>query len=183
MPRRPHEFYETPPHYTRALLKHITIAPSALVFEPCVGDGSIIKALPTGTRWTNDIDPARSAYTHLDTAKPWLGALRNEESFDWTITNPPFSLEEQILEQALIHSRNVAFLARLSFLEPTGTEKKRGRRDFFKKYAPPSKLIVLPRYSFRNNDKGKKGSDSVTCCWMVWSDEGPSGIFIEGDRS
>jgi hypothetical protein len=33
---------------------------------------------------------------------------------------------------------------------------------------PPTNLIILPRYSFRLNDKGKRQTDNVTCCWIVW---------------
>ena len=28
--------------------------------------------------------------------------------------------------------------------------------------------IVLPRHSFRNNAKGKRGNDTQTCVWLVW---------------
>jgi hypothetical protein len=27
---------------------------------------------------------------------------------------------------------------------------------------------MLPRYSFRSNAEGKRATDSVTCCWLIW---------------
>lgn len=160
MPRRPLDFYETPPHYVAALLGEVNIY--GRVFEPCVGEGSIADALRkvsvVRAILTNDIDRKREADFHKDAREPdaW------PKGFDWIVTNPPFSDELPILEQALDQGTNVAFLARLSFLEPTE------EREYFLGQHAPNQIIVLPRYSFRPNDNGKRQTDSVTCCWMVW---------------
>ncbi len=164
MPRKAFDLYETPPHYVDGLVRHIGI-PEGTLYEPCVGNGHIVRRLralgcrPTD-RLTNDLNPTMRADTHHDAtdALAW-GAL----GVDWCITNPPFSHEQAILEYALQWSRNVAFLARLSFLEPTAD-----RRPFWKAHAASCQVIVLPRYSFRLNDAGKRATDNLTCCWLVW---------------
>ena len=160
MPRRPLDQYETPPHYVAPLLETIGDLTGLSVFEPCVGKWHIASHL-MGCREliTNDIDHRCAARTHLDARTPEAWACA---PVDWVITNPPFSDELAILEHALAHSHNVAMLARLSFLEPTLT------RAAFWAAHPPTDVIVLPRYSFRKNDAGKRQTDSVTCCWLLF---------------
>lgn len=162
MPRRPLDAYETPPHYVQALLDVIG-APTGVVYEPCVGTGCISALLTDAVVFTNDIDPDVEADTHEDAATdgPAWGTL----GFDWIITNPPFSLETEILAQALRWGKNLAFLARLSFLEPVED------RVALLQAHPPTGLVVLPRYSFRLNDAGKRATDSVTCCWLLWQEK------------
>lgn len=159
MPRRELDFYETPPHYIAALLQEINVF--GRVYEPCVGEGAIanaVRALPSVRKVvTNDLDERRSADCHIDATH----LLPVPGTFDWAITNPPFSDELGILER-VIEIPNIAFLARLSFLEPTED------REYFLSRHPPQQIIVLPRYSFRPNDEGKKQTDSVTCAWLVW---------------
>lgn len=167
-PRRALDSYQTPPSYVEPLLELIGPLAGLTVYEPCVGLWHIARYLTGAAKLvTNDIDPACAADTHFDARRleawPWpsdYGA--SDYAFDWVITNPPFSDELVILSHALNAGRNVAFLARLSFLEPTIE-----RGPFFLEH-PPSDVIVLPRYSFRLNDAGKRQTDNVTCCWLVW---------------
>jgi hypothetical protein len=171
MPRRALDQYETPPHYVAPLLELIGPLDGLSVYEPCVGKWHIAQFL-TGARYlaTNDIDPACAANMHHDarTEAAWPAFDPVDEwQIDWAITNPPFSDELQILQNALTHSRNVAMLARLSFLEPTI------ERGPFWVAHPPTDVIVLPRYSFRNNDAGKRQTDNVTCCWLIYREGKP----------
>lgn len=177
MPRRKNDFYETPPHYLAALEKlGLPIVSSDTVLEPCAGGGAI-------TEWllrtydcevvTNDIDPKMNTDWHWDAAasQKLCGHRRL-----WTITNPPFSLAFEILNNLFEADRNYIFLARISFNEPT---KQRG--DWLNCY-PPKFILFLPRYSFRLNDQGKRQTDSVTCCWMGWGPDVPEGIFYSTER-
>jgi predicted RNA methylase len=175
-PRRPFDFYETPPHYVHALLHVIGPMKGKVIYEPCVGKGHIASRLTNGgaTLYTNDLDPKRKAKWHRDAT---LAASWGELGFDWVITNPPFMHEQAILEQALAFGKNVAFLARLSFLEPT-----RSRRAFWRRHRPKLEVIVLPRYSFRPNAEGKRQTDSMTCCWLIWRERGHSRVRISLSR-
>lgn len=175
MPRHPLDFYETPPHYIAALIGEVAIY--GHVFEPCVGDKAIADALDNlgavRTVVTNDIDHKRKARNHEDARKPGTFE-QGDYTFDWIVTNPPFSDELLILENALDVCPNVAFLARLSFLEPTED------RSHLLESNPPKRIIVLPRYSFRLNDDGKRQTDNVTCCWMVWGNNVEPGVAVWG---
>lgn len=179
--RRPFDFYETPPHYTRALVTHYGGFITGNICDPCVGKGNIVTQLrlrPSKVT-TNDLDPKRRADTHDDAGRRqfWRRACGGVK-FDWTITNPPFAQELPILRLARQHSRFVAMLARLSFLEPT-----HGRAGFWTRYADALTVIVLPRYSFRDNDDGKRQTDMMTCCWLVFGPESMAGrIIISTDR-
>jgi hypothetical protein len=158
MPRRALDYYETPPHYVQPLLTLIGSLAGLSVYEPCVGRGHISQYLTAARQLlTNDIDLDLPATRHADarTEAAWPDSALGR-FLDWTITNPPFSDELEILRRALTCSRNVGFLARLSFLEPTLT-----RVQFWTAF-PPTDVIVLPRYSFRQNDQGKRQTDSVT---------------------
>jgi hypothetical protein len=161
MPRRALDYYETPPHYVAPLLALIGPLDGLRVYEPCVGRGHISRSLGAAAYvLTNDLDDTLPAAMHFDARR--VEAWPTATTLDWTITNPPFSDELAILQHALVSSHNVAFLARLSFLEPTIA------RGVFWQAHPPTDVIVLPRYSFRLNDAGKRQTDNVTCCWIVY---------------
>lgn len=185
MPRRPLDRYDTPPHYVKALTDRIGTIRGSLL-EPCVGGGHLLQRLlvaPKTSIVVNDINrrivdiagPKTNSesllrVSHLDMRQrsSWTSLMRRHGLFNWTITNPPFKHEEEILRLALKHSLNVAFLGRLSFLEPTVT-----RRNFWGKHGNVE-VVVLPRYSFRLNDRGKRAMDNQTCCWMIWSVDMPA---------
>ena len=88
------------------------------------------------------------------------------------ITNPPFSDAFEILVNAHKQGLDVAFLLRMSFLEPTV------ERGEWLAANPPDLVIVCPRESFTGDGQ----TDSVTCAWMVWINgetEGRSaGLYI-----
>jgi hypothetical protein len=179
MPRRRLDQYETPPHYVAPLLRHIGSLAGLSVYEPCVGKWHLARFLTAcGNLCTNDLDPACSATFHEDacTAKAWPTRNDVDDVIDWTITNPPFSDELRILQHALNSSCNVAFLARLSFLEPT-----KSRATFWDQH-PPTDVIVLPRYSFRLNDQGQRQTDNVTCCWVIYRQGRPPCLHFSHDR-
>ncbi len=161
MARRENDFYETPIGLTAALFHHLKLQSGQVIYEPCVGDGAILKTLhgcaERGmTIYSNDINPHKEASFHVDASKVW--PLLPEIKIDWTITNPPFSLAYEILTTSLSNCPRVAMLLRLSFLEPA---KKRA--DFLSEL-PPNHLLVMPRVSFTEDGK----TDTMTCAWMVW---------------
>ena len=91
-------------------------------------------------------------------------AFEEQWNFNWVVSNPPFNQAFEILQRAFETEANIAFLLRLSFLEPTFQ-----RQEFLAKH-PPTKLIVLPRFSFTADGK----TDSVTCAWMIWERNKPA---------
>jgi hypothetical protein len=153
------EFYPTGKKAVDILLKNVNL--SGVIFECCSGDGHISKYLNNpiiNDLYKGGFDAKNHLYWNEMNPKP-----------DWTVTNPPFSQAINILYNAHHYSiLGVAFLLRLTFLEPT---KDRVR---FLTEKPPNKLIILPRYSFTNDGK----TDSVTCAWMIWDKTNESWIKI-----
>ncbi len=179
--RRERDFYETPPWMTRALVKYVDIQGS--IFEPCVGDHSILNALPSfiGTRYANDINPDCLADFHGDAASDAVWQQLSERTgslgVDWVITNPPFTspLPMEILKRARMFARvGVALMLRISWLEPTKNEKKHPRGPWLSAH-PPDKYLVMPRHSFTGNGQ----SDNATTAWMIWTRERLPGRPIE----
>jgi hypothetical protein len=182
--RNPKEFFETPPGFTRALLRglHPLDLAGKTIFECAVGQQAISRVIAQWYRTgpgrhllspvfiTNDIDPKWMADFHLDATKRevWERALEKAGGrIDYTITNPPFSAGFVMLPHALeFSSEGVCFHLRCTSLEPT-----KGRDAFWQETGGlhiPDQLNYLPRYGFTLNDKGKRSSDSATTAWHTW---------------
>lgn len=172
--RRDEDFYATPAYQTRALLRRLRLRPGMRIFEPCCGDGAIVRELPSSvTVITNDIverPPLLPDFlSDARRAASW-DAFAACGRFDLVITNPPFNVAFEIAQQALARCSKLILLLRLSWLEPTDD-----RGEWLAAH-PPSGLIVLPRYDYRGNGS----TDSVTSAWVIWETAGdPIGITDE----
>mgnify|MGYP001614673329 CR=1 FL=1 len=166
MSRRRGDFYETAAWQVDALTNYLPEM-SGSVWCPCVGDGSLMRRLrenrpDLGPFVTNDIDPTREADHHLNArvSQQWNAMVNRYGRPDWVVENPPFDAEMDILRCAIETARcGVAFMARISFAEPT-----RDRGPWLAEN-PYDKRITLERYSFTGNGK----SDSATTDWLVWA--------------
>lgn len=153
------DYYPTPSPFTRSLLHFHPAIAKSFVIEPCSGGNAITDVLRAAgcTVHTNDIDRRHPADEHMDATLPAYWTLVAPRC-DFVITNPPFTVALPILQHAVQHARvGVAFLLRKTFLEPT-----EDRGPWLAEH-PPSRLIGMPRYSFRGT-----GSDSVSCDWHLW---------------
>jgi hypothetical protein len=166
--RRSDDFYVTPAWQTVAMARYVNIPKLCSVYEPCVGDGAIVRAMqrvrPKLHWFTSDI-VAREPF-----APTFLADATMRDSWTWvcgqkgkptlTITNPPFNQAFEILKHA--HKWSIwgaVMLLRLSFLEPTD------ERGAWLAAHPPQQVIVLPRTDYR----GSGSTDSVTSAWMYWT--------------
>lgn len=174
MTRRKNDAYNSPGWVVKALFDFANIYPQSLVLEPCCGDCSL--AIPMQNMgcivFTNDIDPNTKAQRHKDYLKFDLSEWRTDKQPtidwledghtlkpDWVITNPPFGLAFPMLQKAIEEATvGVAFLLRISFLEPTN------ERGEWLEQNPPNGLLYLPRISFTGDGK----TDSTTVAWMIW---------------
>ena len=169
--RNAYDYYPTPSWMTRSLLYHYPAIKGAVVLEPCAGDGAITRVLLDHgcIVGENDIDPRHERESTADATSAlfWRSLPFRPE---WVITNPPFAVAFPILQHAYEHAETgVAFLLRKTFLEPTD------ERGPWLQAHPPTRLVCLPRYSFRGT-----GSDSVSCDWMIWEKRIPvSPIVID----
>jgi hypothetical protein len=177
------EFYETPDAFVRWLFRELAHLRSPIIgtaFEPCVGDGAIIKAAAlrpqefgVKNHWmTNDLDPRWPADFHLDARARdlWLRTtafLRDTgRTLDWTVANPPFTPALDIITAALEYSRiGVAMHLRASIHEVLKT----GNRRTWMATHTPTGILWLPRFAYqRSKTTGKWTTDSVCACWVVW---------------
>lgn len=171
--RRQLDFYKSGVWMIQQMLERVPI--QGVVLEPCSGDGVIVRQLLTVaavTRvWSNDIDPKRlhdapesASHLCLDAGGPDLWRVAEQViQPDWVVSNPPFNQAARIVPRALEQARlGVVMYLRISWIEPIPSGD--GARAGFLAEHPPSKLIVLPRFSFSGDGK----TDSVTGAWMVW---------------
>lgn len=177
--RRKLDLYETDELLTRHLLQRVNIR--GRIVEPTAGPGAIARVFLGYEIITNDIDPQHPTDMHGDAADPlhpmWNNQLHwppvqvtSEKKLatrtggvDWVIANPPFNEAHNILPLAYSAAQvGVAFLLRLSYLEPCGN-----RGAWLQAHAPyMTNLIIFgqPRPSFTGNGR----TDNVTTAWMVW---------------
>ena len=98
--------------------------------------------------------------------RPWDEAAPNSQDVSVVITNPPFRLAMDVINQSLTSfpHASLVLLLRLNFL---GSED---RQPFHRDFAPD--VYVLPnRPSFRPSARGKHSTDSPEYAWFCW---GPS---------
>lgn len=195
---RTRDFYPTPDFATEELLKRVPM--DGTIFECCAGDGRMadvlrrhLELLSTTGRArhfvrkviTNDIDRRRKTDYHRDMTKPhnW----RTLPPFDWVVTNPPNNVARFILPLAHEHAKvGVAFLVRLSYLEPT-----KNRYEWLIAHKPHG-VIITPRISFTikktvhpPSEKYPNGrtviskTDCMTTVWCVWYKQRGMSQFID----
>lgn len=172
------EYYATPSPFTWWLFREADIR--GRVFEPCVGDGAIIRAskdepaVVTGRSWfTNDLDPRWPADVHKDATDE---SLWQAHEVDWTVSNPPFTPAIEIIAHAIKHSRvGIAMHLRASIHEVLKTGV---RRTWMAKHTPTG-ILWLPRFAYqRSKTTGKWTTDSVCACWVIWLKDSNAPQFI-----
>jgi hypothetical protein len=161
------DFYPTPAWCVRRLLERVEL-PGGTWLEPAAGEGAIIRAAQRAdVTWTaaelrHECRPALvevvdgpEVHTGIDFLKGDFGGC----DFSVVMTNPPFSMAMEFIEEALTIGSYVVMLLRVNFL---GSAK---RSAFFRSEMPD--VYVLPnRPSFTG-----KGTDATEYCWAVWTPE------------
>jgi hypothetical protein len=108
-------------------------------------------------------DPQKAADYHLDAtlSESWA----KFPDCDWICTNTPYAeFAAPIIRNAYQKARvGVAAFLLTSFLEPCDD-----RADFLQQH-PPSLVLILPRFCFRKDKKGKRwATDNITISCFVW---------------
>jgi hypothetical protein len=172
---RGHDFYETPPAVTRALLKVESLP--QLVWEPACGRGAIVNVLraaghaviatdipnydvpitPRGN-WNRDFFSERAAP---------LGV-------ECILTNPPFKVAPDFVRHGLTLCPRVILLLRLAFLESTS------RSDILEDGKLARVHVIRNRFMMhRYGWQGRRINNSaIPFAWFVWdtAHEGPPTI-------
>lgn len=184
--RRDDDFYETPRWQTEALLKRLLFQRSAVILEPCAGNGAIVRALRAHGHLvlTNDLvlrDFPLNSQLDVTQEKAWLAITRRlSVRLDAIITNLPFFLAMAVLQHAGHYAPIVATILRRTWDEPVEDEASGIDRGEWLALHPCTGQIVLPRTSYRG-----VGGDSATTAWFVWGPEGcvpPHAVVSKRER-
>ena len=171
------DFYATPDSTIDKLLAIHKLNKNTNILEPCAGDGAIVKALRRNgyTNWIHSIELRKEEFDNLAPHSNNVSIgdfLKFETDIDYgtIITNPPFSIAQQIIEHCFeiaSPDTEIIMLLRLAFLE----SKK--RYNFWQNY-PVSKLYVLSeRPSFTGH-----GTDATAYAWFVWDNSNQQKISV-----
>ena len=150
--RKESDFYETPYSLTRLFLEANNII--GTVLEPACGNGAIVKVL-------REFGVEPKAYDKD------VDFLTETSTYDWIVTNPPFSLAMEFINKAKQVSNNFAFLLPLSYLHG----KQRLDGVYSDKIFPLSSVFVFSRYPMLGDplrEDGKHRTGMMVYAWFVW---------------
>lgn len=151
--RQKMDFYPTPEYITRALMERIYF--SGTIWECACGDGKMSEVLKTYGNHVVSTDLIDRGYYDATTG---VDFLMENTSMDNIVTNPPFNLAYEFIEQGLrLAKKKLALLLPIRYL----TGKK--RCELYRKN-PPAFIIVIPnKVDFVGN-----GNPVMEFAWFVW---------------
>lgn len=167
--RNESDFYITPEWCIDLFLKEFGRPIGSEIFEPCAGNGVIIKTLHRNfnsltikaceireEEKNNLLNAGASEVYCYD----FLKFEGSNPYIDLVITNPPYCIAQEIIEKSFEYApkAEVVMLLRLAFLE----SKK--RKKFWDKHPLTQLYPLLQRPSFTG-----KGTDATAYGWFVWS--------------
>ena len=150
------DFYPTPRIATEKLLEREVFEGD--IWEPACGDGAISKVLEEKgmTVFSSDL-----VYRGYGEQADFLSISKLTASSN-IITNPPYKIAEEFLNQALIMAdRKIAFLLRLTFLESEGRYNLLTQSPLKTVYVFSKRLPI-----YKNGIVGNSGM--VAYAWYVW---------------
>lgn len=157
------DFYETPREAVVGLLKKedfggVVFQP--LVWEPCCGNGAISKVLDEHGIPHLSTDWRKTEFTggYIDVLK------RPEFVVEHVITNPPYSIAEQVIRACLdVATGKIAMLLKLSFLE------SESRRKFFEEHPPTRIYVFCKRLTmYPAGTAPPKNGGTIAFAWFIW---------------
>ena len=162
------DWYVEPTWCVKALNDRILL--SGGVHDPCCGMGTIPKFFGgTGA------DLVDRGYGY-----PQRNFLEDTARYDNIVTNPPYSIAQQIIEHALTVARQkVCALVQLKFL---ASQK---RHSLFTR-PETEKIIILsrrpsmpPGEMLVEHGESIRGGGSIDFCWVVWASYRPDEVTVE----
>ena len=166
------DYYATQPSSVEDLLLKENV--HGRVLEPCVGGGHIADVLKTvadRVDCTDLVDRGYDGTVVLDFLEQNVSPI-----YDWVVTNPPYKLAQDFIEQSLRATKDgchVAMFLKIQFLEGN-------KRKLFFEDTPPKTVYVFSKRQnpLRNgealDEKGKPWSSTMCFAWFVW-EKGYSG--------
>lgn len=183
--RQPLEKYYTPDYITGPLLEFLAPRLTGMVFDPCAGDGQILRSC-----WSRgilahgaDIEPEAPGIACADFL---AGGIGDRAQVPNIITNPPYGasgrLAVQFIRKSLALTRPtggvVAMLLRADF------DSAPGRVDIFRDHPAWHMRVVLHKRAKWTNVVQTPGKGpSTNHVWYVWDwsrDGGPATVHCVG---
>ena len=162
--REAEDYYATDPKALQDFLNEFTKdhSLSNIIWEPACGEGNLSDLLQDkgyAVFSTDKIDRGYGAKVNFIKGENWT----------WSgdiITNPPYKLAQDFIEQSLSlvgPKRYAIFLLRIQFLEG------QKRKAFFKAHPPKYVYVHSKRIKiWKNNDQEKYNSNALCFAWFVW---------------
>lgn len=160
--RKPADLYPTPVDATESIIPLIEALGVKTVWEPACGDGRLSRVLEWhGLEVTSTDIREYPGYGEggVDFLDPNAGYYQGKE-FDAIITNPPFSLAEEFVVQALKFSPVVIMLVKQQYWNT------KGRVPLFRLTQPNMFLPITWRLAFLKEERGN--SPLMDCAWCIW---------------
>lgn len=157
--RKERDLYETPEWVTEALLPHLPDRISD-IWEPACGSGKMSRVLgrcPRGVIATDIFDAQSIAVDFLTAPEPVAGP------HDAIITNPPYKLATEFIDQALRFQKPDGFVAML--LRTDFDHAKTRGRLFAGHQAFAKKIVLTKRIQWFEDSTG---SPSFNHAWFIW---------------
>lgn len=152
--RNKDDFYPTPDYVTEALLKNQVFY--GTIWECACGAGHMSEVLKKAGYHVVSTDLVRRGY--YDQSPRNVDFLLEQTKMDNIVTNPPFNLSFEFMEQGIrLAEKCLALLLPVRYL--TGIRRAR----FYKEH-PPSKIIVIPN----KVDFMGLGNPAMEFAWFVW---------------
>lgn len=168
--RSPSDFYSSPPWTVHRFLERVDLPKYNIWYEPCAGDGAIIRAANscfTVPWFANELrEDMRGSLEGVVcksglTIGDYLGPveLPHRDDVSVVMTNPPYRIAWEVMHKSLaaFPKSYVVLLLRLNFIA------SQLRHSFMSRYAPDT--YVLPN---RPSFKGRGKTDSPEYAWFVW---------------
>jgi hypothetical protein len=161
------DFYPTPPEMTRALLSVEKF--EGEIWEPACGDGAMARVLSEAGYLVTSTDLVDRGF-----GEGGRDFLMDQSTAPNIVTNPPFKLVEQFIEQAVRRAdRKVAVLGRLGLLEGQGRRKLWDAHPMARVWVFSRRVACVKPGDPEYGSKGGKGG-MIAYAWYVW-DRGHNG--------
>lgn len=180
--------FPTPPWAVRAFVKALGLPGSCSVWEPAANRGFMVKALREhfSEVFATDVHDYGVGFDQFDFLMPSAGGLYRP---DWVITNPPFRLAADFVEQGLRVARcGVAVLCRSTWAESAGRYNR-----LFRDKPPTTIFQYVHRVPMVRGRYDPQASTATGYSWFVWRKssaletrfvwipESKAQLYLEGD--
>lgn len=156
------DFYPTPPSATISLLDREIFKGD--IWEPACGKGDISEILINKGYKVKSTDI--NYYGYGEGGKDFL--ITDNEKYDNIITNPPFNLALEFVEQSKKYAKKkIAMFLKTAFLE--GAKRHRMFQD--KKFPLRTVYQFSKRVNFRTHTGAHKNGGMIPFAWFIWDVE------------